>query len=148
MSVVRFRIVPVVVSAIVLGACSSGGSTPAASSTPSASISATLVDWSIKLEPPVGKAGSVTFTIKNSGANTHEFVVVKTDTPADQLPVDEAKDEVPEEGLTVVDEVEDIESGKDATLTIDNLEPGHYVIICNIESHYKKGMHADFTVAG
>lgn len=143
------RAVAGLVSIVVVAGCSSGGgggSPAAASATPSSSISATLADWSITLSPPVGKAGSITFTIKNSGANTHEFLVVKTDTPADQLPV--VNDEVPEDQITIVDEAEDIEAGKDATLTIDNLAPGHYAIICNIESHYQKGMHTDFTVAG
>lgn len=137
-------------SAVLVAACSGGGgpapSSGGASATPSSSISATLADWSITLSPPVGKAGSVTFSIKNSGANTHEFLVVKTDTPADKLPVENGK--VPEDQLTVVDEAEDIEAGKEATLTIENLEPGHYAIICNIEEHYGKGMHTDFTVAG
>ncbi len=146
----RRRVVAGLASVVLVAACSSGGgggaSPEGASPTPSDSISATLADWSITLSPPVGKAGKITFTIKNNGANTHEFLVVKTDTPADKLPVE--NDLVPEEQITVVDEAEDIESGKDATLTIDNLEPGHYAIICNIESHYQKGMHADFTVSG
>lgn len=152
MSTARFWSVSIVISALLVAACTGGGggapgaSSGGASPTPSSSIATTLADWSITLEPPIGKAGSITFTIKNSGANTHELLVVKTDTPADKLPV--ANDEVPEDQLTIVDEVEDIEAGKDATLTIDNLEPGHYAIICNIEGHYVKGMHADFTVAG
>lgn len=150
MRTLRLRVVSILVSGVVVAAaCSSGGgagASSAASPTPSSSISATLADWSIALSPPIGKAGRITFTIKNDGANTHEFLVVKTDTPANQLPVENG--EVPEDQLTVVDEVEDIEAGKDATLTIDNLEPGHYAIICNIEEHYGKGMHADFTVSG
>lgn len=147
---VHRRAVAGLVAVVLVGACSSSGgagaSSEGASPTPSDSISATLADWSITLRPSVGKAGKITFTIKNNGANTHEFLVVKTDTPADQLPV--VNDEVPENQITIVDEAEDIEAGKDATLTIDNLAAGHYAIICNIESHYQKGMHADFTVAG
>jgi uncharacterized cupredoxin-like copper-binding protein len=131
-------------AAILAAACSSAGG--GASPTPSGSIDATLADWSITLSPPLGKAGTVTFTIKNAGANKHEFVVFKTDLAADKLPV--ANDEVQEDQLTKVDEKEDIESGSTATLTIDNLQPGHYVIICNITGHYEKGMHTDFTVSG
>jgi uncharacterized cupredoxin-like copper-binding protein len=26
------------------------------------------------------------------------------------------------------------------------LPAGHYVLICNIDGHYRAGMHADFTV--
>ena len=147
---VHRRAVVGLVAAVLVGACSSGGGAGAsptgASPTPSDSISATLAEWSITLSPPVGKAGKITFTIKNNGAITHEFLVVKTDTPADQLPVQNGK--VVEDQITIVDEAEDIEAGKDATLTIDNLAPGHYAIICNVEGHYQTGMHADFTVGG
>jgi uncharacterized cupredoxin-like copper-binding protein len=147
---VHRRVVAGFVAVVLVGACSSGGGAGAspegASPTPSDSISATLAEWSITLSSSVGKAGKISFRIKNSGANTHEFLVVKTDTQADQLPVENG--EVPEEQLTIVDEAEDIEAGAEATLTIDNLEPGHYAIICNIEEHYGKGMQTDFTVAG
>ena len=38
------------------------------------------------------KAGNVTFTVKNVGTIDHEMVVLKTDTPFDKLPVDNAGD--------------------------------------------------------
>ncbi|MEJ2484728.1 MAG: hypothetical protein P8Y68_03235 [Anaerolineales bacterium] len=51
-------------------------------------------------------------------------------------------------GLTVVDEVEDVEPGMTTDLTV-TLEPGNYVLLCNIDSdemHYQHGMHVAFTV--
>jgi hypothetical protein len=55
----------------------------------------------------------------------------------------------------VLDEVEDIESGDAAELTLD-LEAGTYVLLCNlveaeedtgeVESPFTEGMHAMFTV--
>lgn len=126
----------------VLAACSS--SSPAASGGGS-SVDATLKEWEFKLSSSTGPAGDVTFNIQNNGDKTHEFVVVSTDTAADSLPVDEAADEVDETQFTPVDEVEDIVSGSTATLTV-TLEPGHYVILCNLTGHYAKGMAADFTV--
>jgi uncharacterized cupredoxin-like copper-binding protein len=52
-----------------------------------------------------------------------------------------------EEGgeLEPVDEIEDIGDGDDPDLTVD-LQPGSYVIICNVELHYKQGMRTAFTV--
>ncbi len=122
----------------VVGACSDN--TPAG---PVSAINATLADWSIDLGGATGKSGSITFTVENTGANIHEFVVVKTDVKADSLPV--SGDTVDESAFEPVDEIEDIESGSTQTLTV-NLAPGHYVILCNIEEHYAKGMHADLTV--
>ena len=42
-------------------------------------------------------------------------------------------------------QVEGIAAGETATLTVE-LEPGHYVIVCNLPVHYSKGMRADFDV--
>lgn len=110
---------------------------------PVSDIKATLADWSIDFGGATGKAGSITFTVNNTGANVHEFVIVKTDLKADSLPV--SGDTVDESAFTPVDEIEDIESGASGTLTV-NLAAGHYVVLCNIEEHYSKGMHQDLTV--
>jgi uncharacterized cupredoxin-like copper-binding protein len=140
----RLRLLATVLGSIALlvAACSSGASpTPG---TPSSSITAQLSEWQMKLDSSLGKAGTVTFTIVNKGEKTHEFVVVKTDTAADKLPV--VDDEVPEAQLEAVDEIEDIKAGTTETLTLEGLQPGHYVILCNLTGHYAKGMHAEFDV--
>jgi uncharacterized cupredoxin-like copper-binding protein len=62
----------------------------------------------------------------------------------------EAVDETGE-GVTLQDEIEDIEVGDTQTLTVD-LAAGSYVLICNIydkaekEAHYQQGMRVEFTV--
>ena len=117
-----------------------GTATPAP---PASAINAELVDWKINLDNATGKAGSITFSVSNKGANTHEFVVVQTDLAADKLPV--TGNLVDEAAFTPVDEIEDIEPNATPTLTV-TLAAGHYVILCNIEEHYGKGMHADLTV--
>ena len=97
------------------------------------------------------EAGEVTFAIDNQGSETHEFLVVEA-ASADDLPVDD-DGAFDEEADGVVDEVEDIEAGDTAELTLD-LEAGDYVLLCNVvededgeaESHFAEGMHADFTV--
>lgn len=91
-------------------------------------------------------AGQVTFHVSNvtTDNETHEFVIVKTDLDAADLPVD-ADGNVDEDQITVVDEVEDLEPGNSEDLTV-NLDSGHYVIMCNVEGHYKQGMHTNLTV--
>ena len=130
-------------------------STPAASSSASGPISATLKEWQISLTSATHSAGAITFNITNDGDKEHEFVVRKTDAKADALPLNadgEVSEDAPE--LTEVgdpSEVADIAAGStDKTLTV-TLQPGHYVIFCNLHVeellHYQKGMHADFTVS-
>jgi len=91
-------------------------------------------------------AGQETLSIKNAGAITHEFVVVRTDLAADALPVgsDGGVDEE-ETGTTHIDEVEDIVAGTTGSLTV-SLPAGKYVVFCNLPGHYKGGMHAALEV--
>lgn len=137
----RYRFVAVFVIAGLMTACSTASSAPPASG---GTIAAEVNEWSITLASSTVAAGEVTFNITNSGEKTHEFVVVKTDTAAAELPVT-AADEVDEAVLAPVGEVEDIEAGATPPLTL-TLEAGHYVILCNLTAHYGKGMYADLTV--
>ena len=106
-------------------------------------IEATLTEFEVTLSATSAPAGTVTFNVTNDGTQTHEFVVIKTDTPAADLPVEDSV--VPEDQVEVVDEIEDLEAGASEELPVE-LEAGHYVIICNVAGHYSSGMHADFTV--
>jgi uncharacterized cupredoxin-like copper-binding protein len=130
-----------------LVSCSSSGPT-------AGPISATVKEWQISLSSTNIKAGEITFNIKNDGDKEHEFVVRKTDLKSDALPTND-------DGTVVEDspqlsevgdpsEVAEIKSGSnDRSLTV-TLQPGHYVIFCNLHVedlvHYEKGMHIDFTV--
>ena len=130
-----------------LAACGSATSSPSAASSPAAaadgSIAVELSEWKVSPAQVSAAAGSITFTVSNEGSQTHEFVVVKTDTKADALTV--VGDKIDESTLTPVDEIEDIAVGATPTLTVD-LAAGHYVLLCNIETHYGQGMRADFDV--
>jgi uncharacterized cupredoxin-like copper-binding protein len=102
------------------------------------------------ITPTSAKSGEVTFHIHNDATDlTHEFVVFKSDLPPDQLPLnDEGIIDEEAAGITVVDEVEDIEPGASADLTV-TLDPGNYVLVCNVDSdelHYQHGMYKAFTV--
>jgi uncharacterized cupredoxin-like copper-binding protein len=99
-------------------------------------------DYFMNVDPTSVAAGTVTFTMKNTGTKEHEMVVLKTDTAADKLEVG-ANDRVSE--ADSIGEIGETEAGKSATATFD-LEPGKYVLVCNIEKHYGKHMYSAFTV--
>jgi hypothetical protein len=132
--------------ASVLTACSSGPST--------GPVAATVKEWQISLSSTNIAAGAITFNITNAGDKEHEFVIRKTDLTSDKLPLN-AAGEVSEEATELTEvgdpsEVAEIKSGSsDRTITV-TLQPGHYVIFCNLHVedllHYAKGMHVDFTV--
>jgi uncharacterized cupredoxin-like copper-binding protein len=121
-------------------ACSGASPTPPSGT----AITATLKEFSIQLSQATAAAGAVTFTVTNSGSMVHEFVVLKTDTQAADLPL--TNDAVNEDNYTSMGEVADLEAGATGTLTA-TLAAGHYAIICNLPGHVRQGMAVDFTVS-
>lgn len=97
----------------------------------------------LTVTPGSVKAGKTTITFKNAGTKVHEVVMLKTDTPAGDLKVG-ANHEVSEDAS--VGEDSETDPGKTKTTTID-LQPGKYVLVCNIARHYEKGMYTAFTVS-
>ncbi len=111
-----------------------------------ASVGAVEKDFAIALDSATGAPGEITFNVSNTGPSVHEFVVFKTELPEGKLPV---KDNIVDEeatGVTHIDEVEDVQVGTPQDLTVD-LQPGNYVVICNLPAHYGLGMHAGFSVS-
>ena len=108
-------------------------------------IDATLSDFEIDLSASSAPAGEVSFNVQNDGPSTHEFVVFQTDLADDALPTDDNGDVAESDEFAPVDEIEDIEDGDSADLTVD-LDAGDYVIICNVTGHYEQGMHTPLTV--
>ena len=136
----KFRgIVLVSLSGLVLAlaACSSTQSPTATT------ITATLTEYKIELSATSAPAGQVTFNVTNGGAMVHEFVVLKTDTLAADLPIVDGV--VAEEDFGALGEVPETNPGVSGTVTLD-LTAGHYAIICNITGHVGLGMVIDFTV--
>ncbi len=93
--------------------------------------------------PASVKAGRTTMTFNNVGSKVHEMVVLKTDAAPGSLKVG-ADRTVSED--TSVGEDSETAAGKTKSTTI-NLEPGRYILVCNIEGHYQKGMYTAFTVS-
>ena len=101
-----------------------------------------LKDYKVELSVNTVKPGTVRFGIKNEGNMEHEFELLRTDLPFDQLPTTpDAK--AKEDGL--VKQVKGIGVGKVSVVTAD-LAAGKYVIICNLAGHYQLGMRAALTV--
>ena len=133
---------PLLGLALAGAACSSGDTEgePSAGGVP-----VTLTDFTIEPAETSAPAGSVSFAITNDGPSVHEFEVLRTDTPADALPVDSGVVQTTSAGIEIVDEVEEITPSTQAELSVD-LEPATYALICNIPGHYQSGMFASFTV--
>jgi uncharacterized cupredoxin-like copper-binding protein len=123
---------------LLLSACSSAS--PSQSAT---AITATLKEYTIQLSSSEAAPGPVAFAVTNSGTMVHEFVVLKTDVQAADLPL--TNGEVNEDDFTSMGEVADLASGATGTLDV-TLGTGHYAIICNLPGHVAQGMVADFTV--
>ena len=131
-----------VVLALASAACSSTGGA-SSSPTPSTGIAVTLSDFKIKAAETEAPAGPVTFDLTNDGPSDHTFFMVKTDLAEDALPG--ADHLVQVDQLDAVAEVDTFRANTERSLTVD-LQPGTYVMFCNLPGHYESDMHAAFTV--
>ncbi len=102
-------------------------------------------DWAVTASPAVVPAGDLTLTVENQGNLIHNLRVIRTDLPADQLPIGPDGFSVDEDNLNVVLSVAELNSGdsEDSNVT---LEAGGYVLICNVPGHYESGMRIALTV--
>jgi uncharacterized cupredoxin-like copper-binding protein len=141
--------VALLVTGIVLAAggsdkAATGAAAPAPAVAPApaaaASIGVTLKEFTVSPAPSTGRAGRVTFRVRNAGAVGHEFVVLRTTKSAAGLLKGA---EASESGN--VGEIGDLQPGVTKTLRL-NLKPGHYALICNLPGHYAAGQRADFVV--
>ncbi len=139
---------------ILFAACGGGGTNynSGANSTPGSTASASgstvnvaLKEWMLTPDKTSAPAGNVTFSATNGGTVDHEFVVIKTDRPADSLTLSaDAVDEAAS-GQTKVDEIAEFSPRTTKTLTL-SLSAGKYVLICNVAGHYQRGVRSAFTV--
>ena len=135
---------------------SAGVSSPSAAGPVRSTVNVTLQEFAVVPDVPSVPAGTVTFVVKNTGPDdVHELVVLKTDLAADALPADkDGKETEDVAGVTLIGEIEDVEVGASKQADLE-LNPGKYVLICNIlqtepdgslEAHYKVGMRTAFEV--
>jgi uncharacterized cupredoxin-like copper-binding protein len=99
----------------------------------------------MNLQPAKVKSGAVTFDVANSSKElVHEMVIARVAAGA-TLPYDASKAEVKEDEADTLGEVEELDPGKHGALTL-NLDPGDYVLFCNVRGHYGAGMWKRLTV--
>lgn len=94
------------------------------------------------------KAGAITFQVENNGLLNHDFIVVQTDLASDSLEVNSFEAKVDEQTVgAILGRIpqEDLEPANTASISL-NMDPGRYVIFCNVAAHYQSGMHSHFYV--
>jgi uncharacterized cupredoxin-like copper-binding protein len=118
----------------------------AAQPTGPTTVNVELSTYGIKPSATSVKAGDVVFKVTNTAADLqHEFLVVKADEAIADLPYDTAENRVPEDKINSLGEVAELAPGKSGELKL-KLEPGKYILMCNIATHLKAGMAVPFTV--
>jgi uncharacterized cupredoxin-like copper-binding protein len=136
----------------VLALAGCGSTTTAAS--PDSSLTAaqtgapnvSLTEWKLAV-PATFSAGSKTFNITNTGSVRHELLAFKADLSASQYPVD-ADGKILEEDPTItkISDGDNLDPGKSQSRAIDLTNPGKYLFVCNLPSHFKQGMYVEVTV--
>jgi uncharacterized cupredoxin-like copper-binding protein len=132
---------------LMLVACGpGGGGTP----TPSEqTIEVELGEWFVRATPAGVSPGSVRFNTHNAGQVEHELVVLKTDLQPDALPKraeDQTRVDEDASGELIGEiEPDELGPGQSASAAF-SLQPGAYVLLCNLPAHYDLGMFIGFTV--
>ena len=91
-------------------------------------------------------AGTVAFAAKNTGATEHDLIVLKTDLAPNALVIKAGIVDEKASGTLIGEiELDKLGRGESASMTLE-LEPGSYVLICNLPAHYLRGMRVAFEV--
>ncbi len=100
----------------------------------------------IKLSTDTAPHGIVAFKVTNDSKDTiHEMIVIQLAKPGEPLPYVASEQRVDEDKAGDKGEVSELEPGQSGSLTL-NLQPGKYLLICNVAGHYAAGMWTEFTV--
>ena len=113
---------------------------------PGKTIDLSKATMGIKAMPAQAKAGVVTFKVTNNSKDTiHEMIVMQLDKAGDALPFIAADNTVDEDKAGDKGEVSELDPGASGSLTVA-LQPGKYLLICNVPGHYASGMWTEFNV--
>lgn len=106
-----------------------------------ADVQVDLREYRIAFARGALRAGAQTIFVRNRGTLAHDFIILRTDAPPDQLQIDGAR--AKEEGRVAA--TRSLGPARGELLTVD-LAPGTYVIICNEPGHYALQMRTGVTV--
>ncbi len=104
-------------------------------------------NFNIRMQPPTTTAGRVDLDVVNQGPSVHQLTVIRTDLPANKLPLDGVNVDLSAPGLDSVASTRNLNPGDEVEETV-NLRPGRYVFVCNIAGHYLEGMFKTVRVSG
>jgi uncharacterized cupredoxin-like copper-binding protein len=114
------------------------GTVQSASAQASTRMTVTLNEYAVISERPSVPAGEVTFDVVNTGEEIHELILFKSDQDSKALPT--KGDEVDEaQAGEYIGGWEDVQPAQAASGTLV-LEPGNYILLCNLTKHYAAGM--------
>ncbi len=130
-----------VAACVLVSGC--GGAVSGAGST--AAVTVTERDFHISLSTDRVPAGDLILHVQNAGPDQHELIVAPDGAGslplrADGLTVDEASIQSSEPGS-----LDPAPAGTTRTLGV-RLEPGRYVLFCNMSGHYMAGMRTILVV--
>ena len=126
--------------ALVAGACAE---TVAAFQPGEVQLVVEMTDYKVITNVATVPAGETKIGVRNRGSQPHDLVVLRTDLAPDKLPYDAARARAEEPGLVV--RTKELRAGGTAAVTAA-LEPGQYVLICNVAGHYGLGMRTSLRV--
>jgi uncharacterized cupredoxin-like copper-binding protein len=107
-----------------------------------------MAPMEVRASSHVVRAGEVTFEVTNESSQlVHEMVVSPVKDTKTPLPYDKAGQLVDEDTAGHLGEVSELEPGKKGALKL-TLEPGTYILYCNVPGHYALGMWTLLTVKG
>jgi uncharacterized cupredoxin-like copper-binding protein len=133
--------IPVVVFTCIVFAFLAASAVRAAHSRPGTTVKATLNEMRITVSATRVAAGKVTFVVRNAGTVEHELLVIPWP-KAGKLSVAHFR---ADEGASL-GEVSELKPGKTGRVTLE-LQPGRYLLICNLSGHYQLGMQAAIEAA-
>jgi uncharacterized cupredoxin-like copper-binding protein len=100
----------------------------------------------IKMSRASAEAGDVTFEVTNTSKEmVHEMILLYLQDPTKPLPYLDKEFRVDEDKAGDKGEVSELDPGKSGTLTVA-LQPGKYLLICNVPGHYAAGQWTEFEV--
>lgn len=109
-------------------------------------VGVSMAEFSVTVDKPSVLAGITNITVTNDGTILHNFRLIATELPADQLPLDSAGTGVDESKVNVVQSLSRVDVGQSLVVPIQQLAAGNYVLICNVPTHYGQAMYTAFTV--
>jgi uncharacterized cupredoxin-like copper-binding protein len=90
-------------------------------------------------------ARQVSVTARNTGRVPHQLLLLRTNRPPGSLPTNGSRAKEDGSGAKVIGKTGDVAPGSSGKFAA-KLQPGTYVMICNLPGHYRSGMYGGLTV--